>query len=71
MFEQIYDSSLEQYWKVANLDTENKYEYVDKWEVTYFTRDEDCVDLSHLEVSLMLRDIYLKTYLEQGEADLA
>src|SRR6266568_4703938 len=29
-----------------------------KWEVAYYKHEEDCVELSHIEVSLPLRDIY-------------
>lgn len=42
-----------------------------KWETSYYERDEDIIDLAGIGVKISVRDIYLKVYLELEEARLA
>ena len=40
---------------------------VSKWEDTIYTHDEDVIELSSIDVSLMVKDMYFKVYLELEE----
>jgi len=41
---------------------------ISMWEHTIYTQDEDVIELASIDVSLSVRDIYLKVYLELEEA---